>query len=127
MHLNTKLMKAQYRGQHDHVVGHTSHQVKRQGEVNVKKARTDWLGKLAGFFGIKLTTESKTLRQWMETVTKEKHKRGGSKLGYKLFKTKVRAIAKVQRKQQLGIRVSLSDLARTGMPVRLRDVKAGAS
>ena len=126
MHLNTKLMKAQYRGQHDHVVGHTQHRVKRQGEVKERRARTDWLGKLAGFFGIKLDREVKVFRQWMETVTKEKHKRGGSKLGMRLFKSKVRAAGRIQWKIYNGIKVTMTDYARTGMPVRLRDVR-GAS
>ena len=124
--LNMKAVKAAYRDKHDHVVGHTQKQVKRQGEVKERSARTDWLGKLAGFFGIKLTVEVKALRQWMETITKEQHKRGGSKLGLRLYKNQVRAIARVQRKQSLGQRVSMIDVMRTGMPVRLRDLRANA-
>lgn len=127
MHLNTRLMKAQYRDKAGHrQVGFKTKTVERTAEKKVKTERKGFWSKFAAAFGFKLFNTLTTTEKWLERTVAPRYKRGGSKLGMRLHKSQVRAVAKIQRKQSLGQRVSLTDIMRTGMPVRPRDLR-GAS
>lgn len=127
MHLNTRLMKAQYRDKAgSKQVGFKSKTYERTAEKKVKTQRNGLFARLLLRFGLKMFTVKTVEERWMEKTIQPRFKRGGSKLGLKLFKSQCRAVAAVQRRQQLGQRVSSSAIMRTGMPLRLRDLR-GAS
>lgn len=122
--LNMKAVKAAYRDKHLSTNGFRTKQHERTRNVQTKVKRDGLFSRLAEFFGVTLWRTRTVAEKWMEKTVVAKPKAGGSKLGLKLYKNQVRAIARVQRKQQLGQRVSMIDVMRTGMPVRLRDLRA---
>jgi len=56
-----------------------------------------------------------------EDIKKEYWKKypNGTKLGLKLFINQVKAIVRIKRKRHIGMRVSMSEIAQTGMPLKL--------
>jgi len=125
MHLNTRLMKQAYHEKSGkRRVGFKVKSVVRNAEKKVKTERKGFWASIARLFGLTLFKTKTIAEKWMEKVISPKYKRGGSKLGMKLYKSQVRAVAKIQRKREQGIRVSAIDLMRTGVPKEISQVQA---